>query len=260
MKIILSRKGFDSGAGGMPSPIMPNGTLLSLPIPDKNSGRRFSEVSYDGKTYEQIIKELNPNFSHEFCHLDPDIRNDCINNCPENWRPAFGQQGAALTHLKNYGLDIGDLFIFFGWFRQTEFQNNGKLSFTGPDKHIIYGFMKVDEIIKGTKNIYTNCPWHPHSKKEIPLSLFSDDNNWLIIPKKDNYGVLKYSEKRVLTMDGMTRTKWNLPDFFKDVEISYHSKNAWKDSYFQSVARGQEFVITKPNKEILNWVQNIISD
>ena len=33
MKIILSRKGFDSGYGGMPSPILPNGIMLSMPIP-----------------------------------------------------------------------------------------------------------------------------------------------------------------------------------------------------------------------------------
>ena len=33
MKLILSRKGFDSQSGGCPSPIFPNGTLYSLPIP-----------------------------------------------------------------------------------------------------------------------------------------------------------------------------------------------------------------------------------
>jgi len=34
MKIILSRKGFDSKNGGIASPILPDGALLSLPIPD----------------------------------------------------------------------------------------------------------------------------------------------------------------------------------------------------------------------------------
>ena len=33
MKVILSRKGFDSSFGGYPSPILPDGTLISLPIP-----------------------------------------------------------------------------------------------------------------------------------------------------------------------------------------------------------------------------------
>ena len=35
-KIILSRKGFDSGCGGYPSPILPDGTIISLPIPAIN--------------------------------------------------------------------------------------------------------------------------------------------------------------------------------------------------------------------------------
>lgn len=35
MKIILSRKGFDSGKGGCASPYMLDGTLLSLLIPDE---------------------------------------------------------------------------------------------------------------------------------------------------------------------------------------------------------------------------------
>ena len=33
MKIILSRKGFDSASGGLCNPILPDGTLLSMPIP-----------------------------------------------------------------------------------------------------------------------------------------------------------------------------------------------------------------------------------
>lgn len=33
MKFILSRKGFDSGYGGCASPILPDGTMLSIPIP-----------------------------------------------------------------------------------------------------------------------------------------------------------------------------------------------------------------------------------
>ena len=37
MRIILSRKGFDSSSGGVPSPIFPDGTTLSLFIPDKLS-------------------------------------------------------------------------------------------------------------------------------------------------------------------------------------------------------------------------------
>jgi Nucleotide modification associated domain 3 len=37
MKLILSRKGFDSAYGGVPSPILPDGTLCPLPIPSNEA-------------------------------------------------------------------------------------------------------------------------------------------------------------------------------------------------------------------------------
>lgn len=57
MKIILSRKGFDLQNGGQPSPILPDGTLLSLPIPGKLDEKiLYSQLEYKGKTYFQIIQ------------------------------------------------------------------------------------------------------------------------------------------------------------------------------------------------------------
>lgn len=55
MKVILSRKGFDSSNGGIPSPIMPDGTLLSMPILD-SAGIPFSDIAWKGMTYADILK------------------------------------------------------------------------------------------------------------------------------------------------------------------------------------------------------------
>lgn len=46
MKVVLSRKGMDSRAGGIPSPILPDGTLLSLPIPNEKSGVPYGDLVY----------------------------------------------------------------------------------------------------------------------------------------------------------------------------------------------------------------------
>lgn len=78
MKVILSRKGFDSQNGGQPSPILPDGTLLSLPIPQEDDTVKFTELFYGQKSYYEIIKELNPRsiqiIKKPTAHLDPDIR------------------------------------------------------------------------------------------------------------------------------------------------------------------------------------------
>ena len=53
MKLVFSRKGFDSSAGGFPSPII-NGKPISLPIPHSNS-----KVSYQHFDLGKIVKDLS---------------------------------------------------------------------------------------------------------------------------------------------------------------------------------------------------------
>ena len=54
MKVVLSRKGMDSRAGGIPSPILPDGTLLSLPIPNEKSGVPYGDLVYKGRTFSKL--------------------------------------------------------------------------------------------------------------------------------------------------------------------------------------------------------------
>ena len=46
MKVILSRKGFDGSNGGMPSLIMPNGDMVSMPIPSPGDADAYDELFY----------------------------------------------------------------------------------------------------------------------------------------------------------------------------------------------------------------------
>ena len=111
MKIILSRKGFDSANGGIPSPIMPDGTLLSMPIPSDDNAS-YDELVYNGITYSQILHQIAPHQKFEQCHVDPDIRSNCRIEYPQNWVPAFGQIGAAQGVLNNANVEVGDIFLF----------------------------------------------------------------------------------------------------------------------------------------------------
>lgn len=47
MKIVLSRKGFDSAVGQVASPILPDGKLCWLPIPESrpdSRSKRYAEI------------------------------------------------------------------------------------------------------------------------------------------------------------------------------------------------------------------------
>ena len=140
MKIVISRKGVDSESGGMASPILPCGCLCSIPIPSTLPEVRYADIKFGKHTLQQICNELNPSWSsHEFAHLDPDLRPEALALRPKDWRPAFGQSGAAATHLSHKGIGARDLFIFFGWFRRT-IKVNGKLAFDRTDvngRHIV---------------------------------------------------------------------------------------------------------------------------
>ena len=112
MKIILSRKGLDSSAGGKPSPILRNGQIFPIPIPttDKNSPHRYCDVFVNNRSASDMLsiigaKKLHANTN---CHFDPLLNLDI---------GLFGQAGSAQRELDNLGVGEGDLFLFFGWFR-----------------------------------------------------------------------------------------------------------------------------------------------
>ncbi len=189
MKIIFSRKGFDSSYGGMPSPILPDGSLLSLPIPSKGPGaRRLDSITLNGRhDHVDIAFDLsNGRISGSTTvHLDPDL---CADNLPrvQGWMPSFGQVGSAQGHLSKLGVNRGDLFLFFGWFRQTE-RHNGKWLFSpdAPDIHVLFGWLQIGEIISAGNEperlIHLQYPWlkdHPHSN-----SGYSANNTIYIAPR-----------------------------------------------------------------------------
>ena len=276
MKIILSRKGFDSGYGGYASPIMPDGCLISLPIP-LDDETTYSNLFFDNnKSYFDLMREIKPRIKRgkqlieldkeSKCHLDPDLRENIFKDRrPSGWKSCFGQISAAQTHLANQGVTIGDIFLFFGWFRKVEYFD-GKPRFVRnePNLHVLYGYLEIGDIINTTKDeIPTWLNYHPHAKSKErridPTNTIYIAANYLTGSKIRGAGTLKFNEDLVLTKKGYSRSKWNLGDVFKKVKISYHSNTSWKDSYFQSVAKGQEFVV-EDNEEISSWAIQLIEN
>lgn len=273
MKIILSRKGFDSANGGYPSPILPDGRLISLPIPSKDKITYNNLKLDENTTYFYLMKQLNDKIKYNKkwhildekteCHLDPDVYMNIIKR-KSGWTPSFGQINASQTHLENNKVKEGDIFLFFGWFKHTKYKNN-KLVFdnTKPDLHIIFSYLEIGKIIKTYKdNIQNWLDYHPHINK---LRMNNKTNTVYVSNKKLSYnnalpgsGVFKFNKNLVLTKEGYSRSKWELPNFLKNLNITHHSAKSWKEEgYFKSADIGQEFVIEE-NKEVENWAKNII--
>ena len=199
------------------------------------------------------------------CHLDPDIYKNTIDREP-GWKPCFGQVDAAQSHLENQRISVNDLFLFFGWFKKTKYDNS-KLEFdpSKRDLHAIFGYFQIGEMkkIDHGSEVPKWMAYHSHANKNR-----TDNRSNTIYIAKPNLswnkslpgaGRFEFNEDLVLTKEGFSRSKWNLPDFFKDAKISYHNKDSWKKEYFQSAAIGQEFVI-KDNNLVEEWAKSIIDE
>ena len=269
MKIILSRKGFDSQNGGIPSPILPDGTLVSLPIPSKVDQCDYASLQWNDIRFDTILDELwRGKRSHPptRCHADPDIIESTRMPRPAGWRPSLGQHGAAQRHLEHNRVGVGDVFLFFGWFRQTERDKHGKLRFVSgaPDLHTIFGFLEIGAVIHAGPNstIPDHFAQHPHAapirRQSTTNTLYVGAEQSTLVPGTAGFGSLCLHANGVLTQPGHSRSHWKLPNSFRSVPMTYHSAESWKETYFQSACIGQEFVLA-PDPTVSAWAAKVIT-
>jgi hypothetical protein len=281
MRIIFSRKGFDSSAGGCPSPIWPNGRLLSLPIPDKESPVAYKDIAWGEYNLGQIVTGLtNGRITPErLAHLDPDLNPNSITP-PEGWRPIFGQANAAQGHLKNQRVGPGDLFLFFGLFREVMVAEN-QIQFKpdSPAKHIIWGWLQIETKTAVDETTAAQWPWvkyhhHLHFQSR-PSNTVYIARKKLDLPALANQQVAgggifpKFIPKLQLTAPDSPVSCWKLPLWMfpegKASALSYHGNlNRWRrqDDHvlLQVVGRGQEFVLDCTDyPEAIEWIGNLIA-
>lgn len=267
MKVSFSRKGFDSSNGGQPNVILPDGTLLPFPIPGDGKPNAYGTLYHGDKSLYDIISSLKAKpkvNADEQCHLDPDLIRD-VKPRPEGWMPAFGQADSALSELRNHHFGLNDLFLFFGWFRETEIRN-GRLVYKrhAPDMHLIYGYMQVGAIIKTGDTIPDWLLSHPHTPRIQEGSksdaIYLPTDKLSFAPEFPGASMLKFSPELILTAPGMTRSRWSLPDLFKkdSIKIGHSPKQPADGSYFQSATIGQE-MIWEANGVATEWLRQICS-
>lgn len=273
VNIIISRKGFDSAAGGCASPIMPDGkNMVSIPIPDHYFDRwdyQSLNEQYTGRSYRQIVSELRPKCLScmDHCHLDPDI--NLALHPEKDWTPVFGQVGTAETILENNGVEVGDIFLFFGWFRGTvegdegmryTTKNDDMDFFHTSDIHAIFGHLEIKEIVRDADEMKERFPWHPHVGRHEMSN--NSGNNTMYVGDRKTTGTFGYDEKRVLTKIGCTRSKWDankLSWMLKDLD-SMNKKPVINNDTICFRGRWQELVIRDASEDCLDWVGEILNN
>lgn len=266
MKIVFSRKGFDSGCGGAPSPIGPNGELVSLPIPG-GSRLRYEQLSCSLGDMSKLVADLTRGRmrGREIAHLDPDLDPSAMPRLP-GWKPALGQTGAAQGHLDGQGVGVGDVLLFFGWFRPVvEKEGTWKFQPGSESFHTLFGYLQIGEILPlganpDTRAILVDRPWladHPHitGHRDANNTLLIASNELIIDGRKTGLpGASHFSHftpQLRLTAPGASKSLWRVPDWLMPEDgksiLSYHGdlsrwRNDERGNLLQTVAKGQEFV------------------
>jgi hypothetical protein len=280
VKIIFSRKGFDAAHGGRPSPALPGGRLVSLPIPDDNAATSYQDIRAGAIDLGTLVGDLTGGRIRpaHTAHLDPDLDPASLSR-DAGWRPLFGQAGAAQGHLANQGVGPGDLFLFFGWFQAVESVNNRwAYRRDSADVHALFGWLQVERIISVRAPVDVP-PWaraHPHARRPEAVR-----NNTLYLSTRvlrlPDIGEMSlpgaglfphYLPRLQLTKPGRKRSVWELPGwcFPRDghAPLTYHGRRQrWQRDgervTLQTVGRGQEFVLdTAVYPAALPWLQELL--
>lgn len=240
MRIVFSRKGFDSGSGGGSSPIV-EGRPISLPIPDTKG---IARTTYGDLGLGELAHAASRGAygADSLCHHDPMFTADgqCV----------FGQVGAAQTHLANRAVGKGDVFLFFG-----RFDGGGH----GPH-HRIFGYLEVQQVIDlarcddAVREKYAALD-HPHA-----LGMHGGNDTLYVGPGRM---AARASNMLRLTAPGEAPSQWERPSWLRRGDLSYHDAEwRWAErNRLIAVSRGQEFVADVGRRKAPRaWLDRIIAE
>ena len=291
-RIVLSRKGFDSVAGGCASPIFEGGRMVSLPIPENEE--KYPEVTnrfdlLENRPDNEIatwLQQLSPGFDvTRRVHLDPDIRPHLRRwNRDDTTGWYFGQGGGVQTELCKLGACVpanNTLFLFYGWFKGVEERPNGGFRYVRArrrdawthNQHVIWGWLQsegapVHITVPPHSERLRRADHHPH------LEYLNEPNNYMYVGRtsrifdenvsgagvfSDYHGDLRLTCPNEINC----RTKWHLPAFLQECAIGRFVTAKWgqcdRSAQAQYRGFGQEFVFDVSNRhaDAGAWLKNI---
>lgn len=272
MKVVLSKKGLDSSNSIKPISIT-NKEMVFLPIPSNNNydSARYSEVFIDKISLLYYCMEMGIDFGYindkkvpingiTNCHLDPQLINYFGY---QNFKGSFGQVLSAQKHLENNNVQVGDLFLFYGWYSDKDKQNG---------KHTIFGYLQIGEVIKlndltpdQQQDLINKYPWLHHQ----PHWYSNETNNTIYIARETctfdkrikGYGMFKYNKNLDLTANDISlKTCWKIPAL-KNCKVSFKDKNghsAFNElGQFRVADRCQELIVEE-SEQAEKWAINLI--
>ncbi|GAA5047271.1 hypothetical protein GCM10023208_03470 [Erythrobacter westpacificensis] len=213
----------------------------SLPIPASGglSRTRYGDLGLGELARAASRGKLG---ATDLCHHDPMFLHD--------GRAILGQCGAAQTHLERQGVGAGDVFVFFGLFREEG----------GKPHHRIFAYLEVEEVLP-----LTDAPPARVEELErlgVPHAIglhAANDTAYL----GNGCTAARASDALRLTVPEGPPSLWQVPGWLRETGLSYHDRaDRWREGdRLQSVARGQEFVADIGERgDAREWLAAIIAE
>jgi len=263
-RLILSRKGFDSSSGESASPIFEDGKIFSLPIPEPYppSPKKYYELNFNGISGEDALIECSARkvLPDDYCHYDPALN---------TYEGIFGQHFNSQEELVNNGVGVGDLFLFFGFYRNFSIRRKKEL-------HHLFGWLQIEEIILGDtairKYLKIKNIQHPHGYGDVNTY---KENNTIYVGKRNltiknkhllnkGFGLFKETHPDlILTRDGASKGSWKLPKkYFSNSQDIFLNRLHWLDlenCFVNNFQRGQEYILdAEKYPKIIDWAHYLI--
>lgn len=240
MRMVLSRKGFDSSAGGGPSPII-DGRPVSLPIPANGS---LSRTTYGKLGLGEWAAHASRGKigADDLCHHDPMFL--------KGGRAILGQCGAAQTHLERQGVGIGDTFVFFGLFKAEGEKPH----------HRIFAYLTIEEVLPLPDASPERLAELAQLGVPHAIGLHAANDTAYI---GRGSVASRASDALRLTVPEGPPSLWQVPGWLRQAGLSYHDReDRWREGdRLQSVARGQEFVADLGDQsEAHDWLARVIAE
>jgi hypothetical protein len=266
--------------------------MTSLPIPESLRSKSVSTSFNDlGKqtgqliSIPEILNQLRPKFdTSQKVHLDPDIRPSLRPRNTKDQIGYFGQDGSAMTELKNN--DACEpynqtLFLFYGWFKGVCKGNNGGLQYEKArineprthHQHVIWGWLQSDGRPRqipetGLNQDLRQFDYHPHIEERY------SKNNYIFVSRKKlsfaneipGSGVFTHYKPTLrLTCPEETdkRSSWILASFLHACARGRIAKPQWRSKginmRIQYKGYGQEFIFDTSDREdeTSKWLDDI---
>ena len=260
-RIILSRKGFDGGetAGRGQSPVFPDRSMLSLPIPTCQSATKYGDLRFKGLNVGDVVHDLTGGRygRDSYAHVGPDINRGLLRKRGVGWRGLTGQAyPQASGHLLNQGVGVGDLFLFFGLFRHVKPVDGAWAYVRGSAPfHALWGWLQIGGVHLRDDLDDRDFPW----ARSFPTLNYHQPNkhNLLFVASLDldlgdsldeeGFGVFgRFDDRLLMTRKGRTSSQWRLPRWFAG-RLSNMGGFRWRQrgnwACVDRTGSGQEFVL-----------------